>query len=66
VRHLISMSFSTSPGSANMCSSPPTSRSWVVSIQVRSTDFGTNGVPEANYTGTANVTATFNYPNPLP
>lgn len=66
VRHLVSMSFSTSPGSANMCSSPPASLSWVVAIQVRSADFGTNGVPEANYTGMANVTATFNYPNPLP
>lgn len=66
VRHMVSMTFSSSPGSANMCSAPPTSLSWVVAIQVRSSDFGTSGVPEANYTGTANVTAAFNYPNPLP
>jgi hypothetical protein len=66
VRHLISMSFSTSPGSADMCLSPPSLLSWLVGIQVRSADFGANGVPEASYTGTANVTATFNYPNPLP
>ena len=66
VRHLISMIFSSSPGNSFMCSSPPDSRAWSVAIDVRSADFGANGVPEANYTGSANVTATFNYANPLP